>query len=72
MLTDFISFLIKHLVRVISEHYNRNVKGIFSEPTKRFPHTRGSSSIHLSPATRGDKNPEYSIVLSKTYPKREK
>ena len=53
MLADFISFLIKLLVRVISEHYDRSVKETLSEPTRRFPHTRVSSNIHLSPATRG-------------------
>ena len=55
MLADFISFLIKPLVRVISEHYDRSVKRIISVPTRRFSHTRVSSNIHLSPATRGIK-----------------
>ena len=40
MLADFTSFLIKPLVRVISKHYDRSMKGILYEPTKRFPHTR--------------------------------
>ena len=55
MLADFTSFLIKPLVMVISEHYDRGTKGILSEPTRRFPHIRVSSSIHLSPATGGIK-----------------
>ena len=55
MLVDFTSFLIKPLVRVISEHNDRSMKGILSEPTRRFPHTRVSSSIHLSPAIVGIK-----------------
>jgi ribosomal protein L30E len=43
------------------------VKGILSEATKRFSHTRVNSSIHLAPATK-EINPEYLIVLSNTYP----
>ena len=54
-------------MRVINKDYDRSVKKILAEPTRRNPHTRVSSSLHLSPAT-GEKNPEYSIVLSKTYP----
>ena len=68
MTTDYkLSFIKKHLVRVINKNYDRSVKEIFSEPIRRNPHTRVSSSIHLSPAT-GKKNLEYSMVLSKTYP----
>ena len=58
-------------MRVINKDYDRSVKEILSEPTRRNPHTRVSSSFHLSPAT-GGINPEYSIVLSKTYPIGEK
>ena len=68
MLTDFESFLIKPLVRVINKHYGRSVKGILSEPIKRFPHIRVSSKYPSITYNRGNKNPEYSIVLSKTYP----
>jgi hypothetical protein len=39
---------------------------MLAEPTRRFSHTSVSSSIHLSSATE-EKNPEYSIILSKTY-----
>ena len=48
-------FFIKHLVRAINKNYDRSVKEIFSEPTRRNPHTRVSSSIHLSPTTGGIK-----------------
>jgi hypothetical protein len=44
-------FFVKYLVRVINKNYIRSVKEILSEPTRRNPHTRVSSSIHLSPAT---------------------
>ena len=68
MTTDYkLSFIKKHLVRVINKNYDRSVKEILSEPTRRNPHTKVSSSIHLSSAI-GEYNPEYSIVLSKTYP----
>ena len=30
----------KTLVRVINKHYDHSVKGIISEPTRRFPHIR--------------------------------
>ena len=46
---------IKYLVRVINTNYDRSVKKILSEPTRRNPHTRVSSSLHLSPATGGIK-----------------
>ena len=55
-------------MRVINENYDHSVKKILSEPTRRNPHIKVSFSIHLSPATGGNKNPEYLIVLSKTYP----
>jgi hypothetical protein len=42
-------------VRVLYKHYDRSVKGILLEPTRRFPYTRVSSSIHLAPATGGIK-----------------
>ena len=58
-------------MRVINNNYDRSVKEILSEPTRRNPHTNVSSSLHLLPAT-GGINPEYSIVLSKTYPTGEK
>ena len=45
----------KYLVRVINENYDRSVKEILSEPTRRNPHTRVSSSIRLSPARGGNK-----------------
>ena len=38
-------------MRVINKDYDHSVKEIFSEPTRRNPHTRVSSSIHLSPTT---------------------
>jgi len=53
MLADYTSFLIKTFSGVINKHYDRSMKGIHSEPTRRFPHTRVSSSIHLSPAIGG-------------------
>ena len=56
MTTDYkLPFIKKHLVRVINKNYDRSVKGIPSEPTRRGPHTRVSSSIHLSPTIGGDK-----------------
>ena len=58
----------KNLVRVINKNYDRSVKEILSESARRNPHTKVSSSFHLSPATGGNKNSEYSIELSKTYP----
>ena len=38
-------------MRVINKNYDRSVKEIFFEPTRRNPYTRVSYSIHLSPAT---------------------
>ena len=38
-------------MRVINKNYDRSVKKILSEPTRRNPHTKVSFSIHLSPAT---------------------
>ena len=49
------SIYTKQLVRVINKDYDRSVKEIFSEPTRRNTHARVSSSIHLSPATGGNK-----------------
>ena len=46
---------IKHLVRVVNKNYYRSVKEILSEPTRRNPHTKVSSRLHLSPATGGIK-----------------
>ena len=45
----------KYLVRVINKNYDRSVNEILSEPTRRNPHTKVSSSLHLSPATGGNK-----------------
>ena len=45
----------KHLVGVINKNYDRSVKEILSEPTRRNPHTKVSSSLHLSPAIGGNK-----------------
>ena len=56
MTTDYkLSFIKKHLVRVINKNYDSSVKEILSEPTRRNPHTKVSSSLHLSPATGGMK-----------------
>ena len=56
MMTDYKTFLLKtFIVRVINKHYDRSVKGILSEPIRRFPHIRVSSSIHMSPAIGGIK-----------------
>ena len=47
--------IILSFVKTFSESYKSKLwsrrKGILSEPTRRNPHTRVSSSIHLSPAT---------------------
>ena len=51
IMAGHITYLKKLLVRVINKHYDRSAKGILSEPTRRVPHTRVSSSIHLSPTT---------------------
>jgi hypothetical protein len=51
MITGVKSLLCKtFLVRVINQRYIRNVKGILTEPTRRFLHTNVSSK-NLSPAT---------------------
>ena len=42
-------------MRVINKDYDRSVKEILSEPTRRNPHTKVSSSLHLSPTTKGNK-----------------
>ena len=56
MTTDYkLSFIKKHLVRVINKNYDRSVNEILSEPTRRNPHTKVSSSLHLSPATEENK-----------------
>jgi hypothetical protein len=55
MIADIQHFFVKHLVRVLYKHYDRSVEGILPEPTRRFPHTRVSSSIHLALATGGIK-----------------
>ena len=54
-------------MRVINKNYDRSVKEILSKPTKKNPHTRSAlaSTCHLQ---QGEINPEYSVVLSKTYP----
>jgi hypothetical protein len=68
MITGGKSFPCKtFLVRVINQLYIRNVKEILTEPTKRFPHTTVicKNTCHLQ---QGRTNPEYSIVLRKTYP----
>jgi hypothetical protein len=61
-------FLCKNiLVEVLSKLYVRYVKKIVTEPTRRFSHTSVSftCSYHLQ---QGRTNPEYSIILRKTYP----
>ena len=55
MTIDYKLSFIKHLVRVINKNYDRSVKEILSGPTRRNPHTKVSFSLHLSPATRGNK-----------------
>ena len=54
-------------MEVSNKLYVRNVKEILAEPTRRFPHTSviSTCSYHLQ---QGRTNPEYSIVLRKTYP----
>jgi hypothetical protein len=67
MIADYITFLHKTFSEGLNKHYDRSVKEILSEPIRRFPHTRVSStcSYHLQ---QGRTNLEYSIVLHKTYP----
>ena len=55
ILADCTSFLIKPLVMVINRHYGRSVKGILSEPTRRFRHTRVSSMYPPITCNRGNK-----------------
>ena len=55
MLTDFTSFLKKTFTRVINKHYGRSAKGILSEPTRGFPHTKVSSMYPLVTYNRGNK-----------------
>ena len=54
-------------VEVSNKLYVHNIKEILADPTRRFPHTSVSStcSCHLQ---QGQTNPEYLIVLCKTYP----
>jgi hypothetical protein len=54
-------------VKVINQLYIRNVKEILTEPTRRFPYTNVicKNTCHLQ---QGRTNPEYSIVLRRTYP----
>ena len=42
-------------MRVINKNYDRNEKEILAEPTRRNPNTKVSFSLHLSPATGGNK-----------------
>ena len=58
-------------MRVINKDYDRSVKEILSEPTRRNPHTRSAlaSTCHLQEE---EINHVYSIVLNKTYPTGEK
>jgi hypothetical protein len=67
MITGGKSFPCKiFLVRVTNQLYIRNAKEILTEPTRRFPHTKVifKNTCHLQ---QGRTNPEYSIVLCKTY-----
>jgi hypothetical protein len=67
MITGYKSLLGKtFLMRVINQLYIRNVKEILTEPARRFPHT-SVSSINTCHLQQGRTNPEYSIVLCKTY-----
>ena len=53
---------------VINKNYDHSVKEILFEPTRRNPHTRVSSSIHMSPATGKNKtlsNQLYSARLTR-------
>jgi hypothetical protein len=54
-------------VETLNKLYVCNIKEILSEPTRRFPYTSVNSlnTYHLQ---HGRINPEYSIVLYKTYP----
>jgi hypothetical protein len=53
-------------VEVLNKLYFRNVKEILAELTRRLPHT-SVSSINTYHLQQGRTNPEYSIVLYKTY-----
>jgi hypothetical protein len=55
IIVDYTTFLHKTFSVGLNKHYGRSVKGIISEPTRRFPHTRVTSNIHLAPATGGIK-----------------
>jgi hypothetical protein len=57
-------------MEVLNKVYVRNVKEILAEPTRRFPHT-SVCSINTCHLQQGRTNPEYSIVLRKTYPSEE-
>jgi len=52
-------------VRVINKNYDRSVKKILSEPIRRNPHTKVSSSIHLLPATGGNKTLSTQLYLAR-------
>ena len=66
MLADFTSFLItKPFVRVINKYYGRSVKGILSEPTRRFPHIRVSSKYSPITCNRGNKTLSTRLYLAR-------
>jgi hypothetical protein len=51
IIADYITFLHKTCSEGLNRHYGCSMKGILSVPTRRFPHTRVSSSNHLALAT---------------------
>jgi hypothetical protein len=57
----------KNIIRVLNKVYVHNIKKILAEPTRRFLHT-SVSSINTYHLQQGRINPEYLIVLCKTYP----
>jgi hypothetical protein len=58
-------------VEVLNKVYVRNIKKILTELTRRFSHT-SINSINTCHLQQGRMNPEYSIVLRKTYSSEEK
>ena len=52
-------------MRVINKHYSHSVKGILSEPTRRFPHTRVSSMYPLITYNRGNKTLSTQLYLAR-------
>ena len=52
-------------MRVINKDYDRSIKENLSEPTRKNPHIKVSSSLHLSPTTGGNKTLSTQLYLAR-------